>query len=368
MMHPELYDLVAYVDATHFAINDGSWFDPNTWAGGVVPGDNARVVINTGVTVSYDAVSSARLFTVRVDGELNFATDTDSTMVVDTMVVADIGTLTIGTVGNPVQNGVDVNIIIANNGPIDVNWDPELLSRGLIAQGRVEMHGEDKITHLKVATDPAVGDTSIQLEGIPTGWQVGDTIIIAGTHYDGYKWDGQQVSFNPPEDEERVITAINGNTVEFGQALVYDHDAPRADLHTSVANYTRNVSIESENPDTGAISERGHVMFMHNDDVDVRYVEFYELGRTDKSTQAQNADEFANIASDSNVKGRYALHLHRAGVDDPDDPAMLVGNAVYGSPGWGYVHHDSSAILDSNASYDTFGAGFVAETGNETGT
>jgi len=31
------------------------------------------------------------------------------------------------------------------------------------------------------------------------------------------------------------------------------------------------------------------------------------------------------------------------------------------------VHHDSHAVLNNNATYDTFGAGFVAETGNETG-
>ena len=50
-----------------------------------------------------------------------------------------------------------------------------------------------------------------------------------------------------------------------------------------------------------------------------------------------------------------------------DDPGMAMGNAVYGSPGWGFVHHDSNAILDNNATYDTFGAGYVAESGNETG-
>jgi hypothetical protein len=49
------------------------------------------------------------------------------------------------------------------------------------------------------------------------------------------------------------------------------------------------------------------------------------------------------------------------------NPAVLEGNAVFGSPGWGFVHHDSHAILHDNASYDTFGAAFVAETGNETG-
>ena len=60
-----------------------------------------------------------------------------------------------------------------------------------------------------------------------------------------------------------------------------------------------------ENADTAEVYERGHIMFMHNDDVDVRYAEFHELGRTDKSETARDASEFANIAVNSNVKGRY---------------------------------------------------------------
>ena len=108
-------------------------------------------------------------------------------------------------------------------------------------------------------------------------------------------------------------------------------------------------------------------MLMHSDEIDVRYMEFTELGRTDKSEDSFAAEDINNMRFDSNVQGRYSLHLHRTGVDDPNDPAILEGNAVYGSPGWGVVHHDSNAILSNNATYDTFGAGFVAETGNETG-
>ena len=47
-----------------------------------------------------------------------------------------------------------------------------------------------------------------------------------------------------------------------------------------------------------------------------------------------------------------------------DNPVQIIGNAVYGSPGWGYVHHDSNAILENNASFDTFGAGCAGSTAN----
>ncbi len=367
--HTALLDLVDPAEATHIAIGHGSWFDPDNWHNGEVPGDDAKVVIPNAVNMTYDGESAARLFTVRVDGELDFATDTDSTMIVDTFIVSPTGTLTIGTEENPIQAHVDVDIIIANNGAIDVDWDPSLLSRGLISHGKAEIHGAAKDSHEKVIEDPMAGDTSVTFAETPAGWQVGDTIVVAGTRYEGYRQDyklDQTVQYES-QDEIRVITQIENGTVHFDKALEYDHDTPRADLHTSVANYTRNVSVETEGGAEAEVFERGHVMFMHSDDVDVRFAEFHELGRTDKSEKAFDASDFDNIAFDDNVKGRYGLHLHRLGTEDLDNPAIVVGNAVYGSPGWGFVHHDSNAILDNNASYNTFGAGFVSESGNETG-
>jgi hypothetical protein len=367
--HAAALNLVPHSAATHVAVKDGSWFDPATWANGQVPGDDARVVIGQGVHVTYDGVSNARLFTVRVDGQLEFATDTDSKMVVDTMFVDGIGTLTIGTEAQPVQAGVNVDIVIANNGPIDTAWDPMLLSRGIVSHGTVEMHGQETTTHLKVTTDPMAGDTSITLESAPQNWQVGDTLVLAGTHYDGYHWDNQAggVIHHPPEDEVLTITKVQGNQVFFSTPLQFDHDSPRADLKTSVANYSRNITIATENPDTAAVHERGHVMFMHSDNVDVRYAAFHELGRTDKSVPAMDVADLGTVAPDANIKARYPFHFHQTGIGDQANPAIAVGNAVFGSPGWGFVQHDANAILDQNASYDTFGAGFVAETGNEIG-
>ncbi|MFK7945810.1 MAG: G8 domain-containing protein, partial [Paracoccaceae bacterium] len=367
--HEAVFDLAKHEDATHVAINDGSWFDPATWANGEVPGNDARVVISHAATVTYDDVSNARLFTVRVDGELSFATDQDSKMLVDTLVVDGAGALIIGTEEQPVEADVSVDIVIANNGAIDVTWDPQLLSRGVVSHGEIEIHGQEKTTHLKVATDPMAGDTSIILAEAPEGWKVGDTLVLAGTNLQGYKWsnDLRTQVYREPEDEILTIARIEGNEIFFDTPLQYDHDSPQDDLKTSVANYSRNVTFSTEDSETAAVHERGHVMFMHNDDVDVRYAAFEELGRTDKSIDAKNVSEFEEITVDANVKGRYAFHFHRTGTEDQDNPALAIGNAVWGSPGWGYAHHDSHAIFHANASYGTLGAGFVAESGNETG-
>ncbi len=366
--HIAALNLAPVEEATHVAVNSGSWFDPATWANGEVPGEGAKVVISHGVEVAYDGESPVSLFTVRVDGALDFATDVDTFMEVDTLLVAPSGRLTIGTAENPVAANVQAVIQIADNGPIDVAWDPMLLSRGVISHGATEIHGAKKDSFLKVALDPMAGDTTLTLENPPEGWQVGDRLVLTGTNLT----HSEEVAPTVPrddqtEDEELIITRIEGNVIHFDRPLQFDHEAPRADLKAYVANYSRNVVFETENGDAVPVHQRGHVMFMHSDDIDVRYAEFTELGRTDKSERAFDAGDIENIQSDSNVKGRYSLHIHRAGVSDIDDPAYLVGNAVWGSPGWGYVHHDSNAVLADNAAYDVYGAAFVAETGNETG-
>jgi Bacterial Ig domain/G8 domain/Cadherin-like domain len=363
-----LLDLAPENEATHVAVQDGSWFDPNTWANGEVPPEGAKVFIPQGIGVLYDGESTVSLFTVRVDGQLDFATDQNTFMEVDTLIVAPIGKLTIGTADNPVAAGVEAVIQIADNGPIDVAWDTQLLSRGVVSQGAIEIYGAEKDTYLKVAIDAMAGDTSLTLEAPPDGWSVGDRLVLTGTKLPvvagtpaGTKQDIQT------EDEELIITAINGNVITFDRPLEFDHDTPRADLKAYVANYTRNIRFITENADDLPVYQRGHVMFMQSDDVDVRYAEFTDLGRTDKSERAFDVANLDSVEFDTNVKARYPLHIHRAGVGDQDNPAELVGNAVWNSPGWGLVQHDSNAIIADNAVYDAFGAAFVAETGNETG-
>lgn len=366
--HMAALALVPVGDATHVAVKDGSWFDPSTWANGQVPGDGAKVVIPEGVSVLYDGQSNASIFTVRVDGELDFATNKNTHLEVDTFVVTPTGHLTIGTADHPVAANVQTVITFADNGPIDVDWDPRLLSRGLISMGDVQIHGAEKEAFVRLAVDPMHGDTSMKLESPPDGWRVGDRIVLTGTHYvEPANVAKGAVQPSVTQDEELIITGISGNTVYFDRPLQYDHEGARSDLKAYVANYSRNIRFETENAATTPVHERGHVMFMHSDDVDVRYAEFYELGRTDKTERSFDISDIDHVTSDSNVQGRYSLHLHHTGVGDLDNPAMIVGNAVWGSPGWGYVHHDSNAIMTNNASYNVSGAAFVAELGNETG-
>ncbi|WP_170479707.1 G8 domain-containing protein, partial [Ruegeria arenilitoris] len=367
--HMAVLDLVPRSEATHVAVRDGDWFDPNTWHEGRIPDAGAQVVIPESISVLYSGQSDASLFTVRVDGELSFAHNANSKMLVDTMVVSPTGRLEIGTEENPIGANYDVEIVIANNGDIDTSWDPMLLSRGVISHGEVEIHGAEKTSFLAVSDAPMRGDTQINLSEIPEGWQVGDTIVLTGTHKEGWYWDNDAgvMRRHDSQDEEVVITAINGNVITLDRALEYDHDTPRDDLAAYVANTSRNVTFSSEDGEDTAVHHRGHTMFMHSDDVDVRYAAFDDLGRTDKSVPAFSVTSLDSVQSDSNIQSRYPFHFHRTGTEDQENPAIAIGNSVTGSPGWGYAHHDSHAIFTDNVAFDIFGAAFVAEDGNETG-
>lgn len=367
--HMAAHALVAYTDATHAVVANGFWCNPETWHNRSVPGEGARVVIPAGFTVTYDIVSDVALHTVRVDGTLRFDPGADSRLVLDTLLVDGRGTLEIGTLQAPVAADNTVEMMFAANGDIDVQWDPMLFSRGLISHGAVSITGARKQSHLKVAVDPVAGDASLELAEAPEGWRVGDTIVVAGTRYIGWAWDNdvRDVVWHGTQDEVRTIASLEGTTVGLNAPLEWDHTTPRDDFKTSVANFTRNVRFATQDADQVPSHQRGHTMFMHSQNVDVRYAEFFELGRTRKDVESFDVEDVSPVMPDSNIRARYPLHFHRTGTANQSQPGMAVGNAVFRSPGWGFVHHDSHADFFENASFDTFGAGFVAETGNETG-
>lgn len=360
---------------THIARKNGDWFDPNTWQSGKVPGKSANVWIGQGVSVFYNGQSDARLSSVKIDGALSFAPTANNKIVLDTMAVSANGKLQIGSENRPVQGNTEV--WITADGPLNLSQDPQQLGRGIIAEGAVEIHGLAKTSHLKVARDPQAGDRTLTLQGTPQNWQVGDRIVLTGTRFIADA--GNQDWGNLTQDEEVVIAAIDGNTLTLDRALQYDHDTPRNDLKAYVANQSRNILIATENGRNLPPAQRGHTLFTGKNEIDIRYAEFRGLGRTDKS---RPLDDFQTTGGKyperligpqgkpipgarKNIAGRYAVHIHQKGTTG--NPAIVVGNVVDDSPGWGFVVHESSAILESNVAYGVAGGAFVTESGNETG-
>ncbi len=364
--HAALLNLVPHSQVTHRAITDGAWSVGATWENGLVPSDSAHVQIPEGMTVEVDREFSERLATIRVDGVLNFATDVDTGLIVDTFIVSTTGTLNIGTSAQPISPDATVSILFTDDGPIDTAWDPTLLSRGLLSHGSASIHGASKTGPVDLATAPEAGDTVLLLASPVDGWRVGDRVLVPGVVR---PLENNQGVTQYDEDEIVTITAISsdGHQIEFDQPLQYDHVPPRAQLDIPVSNLDRNVKFNSEN--TTDPQRAGHVMFMHSPDVSVNFASFDHIGRNDKNipTTDPTLDEAGNLIPETglNARGRYAVHLHRLGSEST--AATIVGSVVENSPGWGFVNHDSNALMRDNTSYNVKGAGFVTEVGSERG-
>ena len=366
--HSAAMALVSVDQATHTVTTSGNWSDSEIWENNILPADGARIVIPHGVTLTVDSQLAPEFKTIRIDGVLNFATDVNTEVKVDTIVSSSKGRLEMGTEANPIAADVTARVVFADDGAIDTTWDPQQLSRGAVLHGQTEIHGAAKTHRLTLAAFPTAGATSIQLSAAPEGWQIGDEVVVTGTN--GFK-----------SDEVRTITSIDGSNVHFDKALQQDHIPPKSDLNVYVANKTRNAVFTSENTD---VSRRGHIMVMHTLDANIQNVELDQLGRTDKSRELD--DIFFNFTEDAvgnktsagvvftttpgeatNVRGRYALHFHRGGNSPNSQPAFVRGAVVDGSPGWGFVNHSSYVNMVDNVAYGVQGASFYTEAGDEIG-
>src|SRR5688572_18166316 len=138
--HMAVMNLAPHENATHVAINSGAWSDPATWQNGLLPGADAHVLVSAGVTLTVDDVYPTPLHWIRADGVLRFATDHDTGLVVDTIIVAPGGGFEMGTAAQPVAPEALAKVIFAG-GDIDTTWDPRLLSRGLVSHGSVSIFG-----------------------------------------------------------------------------------------------------------------------------------------------------------------------------------------------------------------------------------
>lgn len=369
-------NMVADDLATHETVRSGGWNNPLTWKDGRVPDDGARVIIHTRHRVKIYGKINTHLRTLRVDGRLLFYHKDDTQLIVDTMVTMPGSYVRIGMPKHPIQADKTATIIIKDyndegmitDDPASPDYDPLRIGQGLITFGRLVIAGAAKTPYAALAGNGATaGSDTLSLAETPQGWRVGDQVVVLGVNENGL------------ESEKRTITAIDDASITLDSPLDYDHLIPdytisNVQLQVHVANLTRNVIIKSDDSvnDYADREERiehsGHVLFMHNNDVNIRYAQFLNLGRTDKSrpldeTRFNENDEATYIGA--NQAARYPVHFHRAGWQGA--PGYIYGNVVMGSPGWGYVNHSSNAVMKKNIGYGVYGSAFVTEAGDEQG-
>lgn len=351
--------LVQLNEVTHTVVTSGDWSSASTW-GGSVPNDFSRIHIPAGKTLQVDGVIPAKIKTIRIDGVLEFSTNTNTGLNVESIVGTMGSSIILGTESNPLPSDKSAFIKFIDLGPLDLDQDFAQFGKGLITMGSCKMYGAPKSSWIPLSGGASASTDAIALKSAPVAWKEGDEIVITGTVYN-----------NPETDEKRNIAGIDGKNISLDQSLNSDHIPLNTTLEVHAANLSRNINIFSEH---AGISKRGHVMFMHTHDVDMQYVKFYQLGRTDKRVQLDDwyfptliADEFES-GDRTNIRGRYSCHFHRGGVDPTSGaPARVKGCVVEDDPGWAYVNHSSNVDFIDNVSYNIMGGAFQTEAGDEIG-
>ncbi|MCI0379427.1 MAG: Ig-like domain-containing protein [Gemmataceae bacterium] len=367
---------------TIVSLHSGNWSDPATW-GGRLPGAGDIVSIASTFTVTYDLVSDAALNTVVIQagGKLIFRTDVSTRLTVVNFLVLEGGELTIGTEANPVAANVKAEVVFANI-PLNTALDPSQYGNGLIALGKVTMHGAVKDdTFVRLAVEPRAGDTTLTLSEAVTGWRVGDQILLPDSRQ--LAWNEQGIDpYYPyvPMWETGTIAAVSldGRTVTLSSPLAFNHPGARGidgtlDFLPHIANLTRNVVVRSQS----ATGTRGHAMFIGRADVDIRFARFGGLGRTTIADLDNTLyDANGNLTHvGTNQAGRYPVHFSHlvgpAAAPTNGYQYTFVGNAVVCPLNpmpfiWGIDINDSHyGLVKDNVLYNWAGSGLVTETGSE---
>lgn len=362
------------------AVISGNWSNPTTW-GGTIPQTNDRVVIPANITVTVDGMIPQEMKSLRIasQGKLQYATNVNTELRTEFLVSEMGGVLEIGTDTNTIDTNVTASLVFAWRGGTTEAEDKNRFAPGAVLMGPVRMYGETKTSWTTLAIHPTAGATQLSLGSVPVGWKQGDQLVVAGTDVNDYT-----------SDEVRTIGNISQNTVTLTNALTKSHQPPTqlatmVDVH--VSNNTRNIVISSANTSVTALAgtngfgkPRGHIMFMHNSDVELKYVQLNNLGRTDKSIELDDWSVPLEAEPDprwsttvpypagdgKNPRGRYSIHFHRT-LDMNANKAIVEGCVVNNDPGWGYTNHSSNVDFINNVSYGVVGSAYCTEAGDELG-
>jgi hypothetical protein len=339
----------------------GDWSNPTTWDLGRVPGPTDVALIASGSTVTVDTMTGqARVVGIQANAVLRFPADRDTRLTVGTLLVMPGGTLEGGTPAAPVNPNVVLEIVIADQS-LDLANDPDQFGTGLVGLGKVTLHGAVKApTFVRLGQEPRAGDTTLALSQPVSGWRPGDRLFLPDTRHllETEKWANYV-----PQWETASVQSVSpsGTSLTLSGALGFEHPGARdgdnrLDFLPHVMNLSRNVVIRSENPG----GTRGHTLFSEMAEVDIRYVQFQDMGRT------------TNAALDpvTNHIARYALHMHHLmgpmNMTNTGYQFQLVGNAVADSTKWPITIHNSHyGLIQGNTVYNGQGAGIVTEDGNE---
>ncbi len=224
--------------------------------------------------------------------------------------------------------------------------DPETCPAIVCCGGRMDFHGAPMArTWVKLGRTARAGDAAVTLAEPVPGWRVGDRVIVTatqrprrerGTLRAGQGKDSMHDlhrGADHPRDRRRPSSTLD-------RPLELDH-LGEGDYRGEVANLSRNVVVESADPD----GVRGHTMYHRGSAGSIAYAEFRHLGK-------------------EGVKGKYSLHFHQVG--DTMRGTSVVGASIWDSGNrWITIHGTNYLVVRDCVGYQSVGHGFFLEDGTE---
>lgn len=372
---------------TVFTVKNGSWTDPTLWSTGVLPG--AADIVSVRHNVQFNSTTAVvKTLAIESGASWSCALTQSTALRVGTLLASPGSTLKCGTAAAPLQAPFTADIIIRDlplqttdpSGASGV-YDPRQYGTGVLAiDATVHLHGAPiSPTFIRLAAEPLAGSRTLTLSAAPTGWRVGDKVVIPDTrqlaaadYAPRPNGDFDNVRRKVSYSETATIQSLSGTTVTLATTLAYDHKGARDPdgvlrILPHVGNLSRTVTIRSENP----AGTRGHVLLTRAVDADIRYVGFRNLGRTTAAAlDSTTFDTSGNVTRvGTNQIGRYPLHIHHVPGVCPAGSYQftLRGNAIDDGRKWAMTVHGSHyGLIQDNVIFDAQGAGIATEDGSET--
>ncbi len=340
----------------------GPWSNPATWQDGRTPRAGDSVQVRPGHRVVYDVMMEQPLRVLHVAGTLSFARDRSTRLDAglirvqagerieengfdcldhggdDDAMDGPVPALEIGTADEPIPPGVTATIRLVYFAGMNRETLPALINCG----GRWDAHGAPMSrTWVKLGASVKPGATTVELAEPVTGWHTGDRVIVTLSKKTPTPYPKPGVTRTPSVDtEERSIVKIEGTTLVLDKPLSQRHSGEGM-ARSEVANLSRNVVIESAEPD----GERGHTMFHRGSSGGVSYAEFRHLGKR-------------------GVLGKYSIHFHL--VRDSMRGSGVIGASIWDSHNrWITIHGTDYLLVRDCVGYRSVGHGFFLEDGTE---
>jgi hypothetical protein len=342
----------------------GAWTARETWDAGRAPQKGDRVIVRAGHTVLYDADSQAVIRLVQVAGTLEFARDRNTRLEAGLILVtpseepSEEGfdchanpkmiahgkarpALLIGQPGSPIPGKFQALVRLHYVEGMDRESCPALICCG----GRLEIHGEPmRLTWVKLRRPVEAGATTVAVAESVADWKAGDQVILGSTHRARNEKRGGFA--DDSQTEQRRIVSVGARDftgsypVKLDRPCTFAHFADDS-FQGEVANLSRNVVIESADPD----GLRGHTMFHKHSAGSISYAEFRHLGKKD-------------------VLGRYSIHFHLCG--ETMRGSSVIGASIWDSHNrWLTIHGTDALVVRDCVGYRSIGHGFFLEDGTE---